>query len=111
MSLLDELRAAYPDNEKLKALSDPELVALYSQATGASLDLSAMDLGLDPKDYIQNKGTWEDVTSGVGLATANLPAAIAGAADIVNPLTYLNDRAYLSEGVRALEDATGLGGL
>ena len=106
MSLLDELRAAYPDNEKLKALSDPELVSLYSQATGASLDLSAMDLGLDPNDYIQNTGRGQDLVNQGILGLGDIVSGVAGAIDI--PIAAATDSAPFSKAVDWAADATGL---
>ena len=107
MSLLDELRAAYPDNEKLKAISDPELVSIYAQATGSSLDLAAMDLGLDPNQYIQNTGRGQDLVNQGILGLGDIVSGVAGAIDI--PIAAATGSAPLSTAVDWAADATGLG--
>ncbi len=106
MSLIDQLRASRPDLEELKDLTDSDLVSMYSQVTGASLDLSAMDLGLDPQDYIQNKGRGEDLVNQGILGLGDIVGGTAGFLDLFT--AGLTGYAPLSSAVDWAADATGL---
>ncbi len=106
MSLIDQLRASRPDLEELKDLTDSDLVSMYSQVTGASLDLSAMDLGLDPQDYIQNKGRGEDLVNQGILGLGDIVGGTAGFLDFFT--AGLTGYAPLSSAVDWAADATGL---
>jgi hypothetical protein len=108
MSLLDVLRAKFPDNEKLKALSDPDIVSTLAQATGKDLPYVADKLGLPYADYVQNEGFWEDTGSDVAVGVSDIPGVAAGIVDLVNPLAWAGTDYTLSKGWDAVEDATGL---
>lgn len=106
MAKIDEFRAAYPD--VLGDMSDAAIVDLIGQATGGDRQMTAYDLGLDARAYSQNTHFGEDAANYVESGILAIPGIAAGLADTVNPLTYVNDRAYFSEAGDWIANKTGL---
>ncbi|MEN6527452.1 MAG: hypothetical protein ABFD65_13295, partial [Candidatus Polarisedimenticolia bacterium] len=91
----DLLRQRYP--KRFGDKSDAYIVDQMSRVLGADQQRVARSLGLDARNFRQNETLGQDVATGFQLGAAGLPDAVAGILDILNPLTYLNDRAYASE--------------
>jgi len=106
MATIAELRAAYPDF--LKDKLDTDIVRMLAEKDGLSLPYVAYELGLDPAEWQQNEGFWEDTGSDVAVGVSDIPGVAAGIVDLVNPLAWAGTDYTLSKGWDAVEDATGL---
>ena len=106
MATIAELRDAYPDF--LKDKSDTDIVRMLAEKDGLSLPYVAYELGLDPAEWQQNEGFWEDTGSDVAMGVSDIPGVAAGIVDLVNPLAWAGTDYTLSKGWDAVEDATGL---
>ena len=80
-----------------------------AEASGASAEANPFDQfdSTSKQNKKQNKGILADLATDVKRGVEQLPGAVTGLADVVNPLTYVTGRALVSEGADALGNATG----
>src|SRR5574343_418227 len=93
MSVFDEL-----------GLPDPASAAPEQNDVFSSLGLPRPEAGPQKK---QNKGIAGDLATDLKRGVQQLPSAVTGLADVVNPLTYITGKPLVGQATDALGDITG----